>query len=98
MYWCSNCKQPIEHPDIMREDNGVGHSWDVELCPFCGEFLDEADECEWCGEWKDPEEPICPGCKQEFTESFFKWVEGWIPSAGTSTAVIEMINQLFGGF
>lgn len=97
MLWCKHCNQPIEHPDIMRDNNGVGDYWDVEICPYCGGELDEADTCEWCGDWKDADEPLCPGCKEEFTESFWGWMESWIPAAGTTTEIIDMIIELFGG-
>lgn len=97
MYWCERCKQPVEEPVIEKDDNGVGGSWVVELCPYCGEPLDEADTCDWCGEWKDPDKPLCPACHEEFTRSFWGWVEGWIPSAGTSEAVIDMVFELFSG-
>lgn len=96
MKWCKECKQPIEYPHKMREDNGVGHIWITELCPFCGAIVDEADQCPWCDEPKDADELLCPACKDEFINSFCKWVEGWIPSAGTSDKVIDMVFEYFG--
>lgn len=98
MKWCSECNEAVDYPVIRKNDNGVGDVWEEEVCPHCGEILEEADVCPWCGEPMAPLQELCPTCKQEFTDSFWAFVNEWIPSAGTSTAVIDMVFELFGGY
>ena len=69
MYWCSSCKEPVEaefrrHKEWHDEvDTRRLEFWDVAVCPYCGEEVEEANQCA-CGEWIDPERNICMRCEE----------------------------------
>lgn len=96
--WCTECNEPIFYPRIQRNDNGVGDVWDEEVCPHCGELLDEADTCPLCGEPKYSGAVLCPSCKEQFTADFDAFVRKWRnPTTDTELdEIMDIIGEIYG--
>lgn len=57
MYWCEE-HGAVEKPQFVYDSTGM-----YEVCPECKQELSAADRC-GCGNWIDPTEFICEGCKK----------------------------------
>ena len=78
IYYCKECKELIEEDELEEKDEGyytefwgskVYHSYITTHCPYCGsEKIEEAPQCEECGEYFVPNECfdcICKDCYEE---------------------------------
>ena len=70
-YWCIYCNTAIDENDLDKRpaevEDGAMAGTNVAVCPWCGESdgLEEADECDICGEAIEPSTHLCKGCAEE---------------------------------
>lgn len=68
-YYCNYCDAILDEEDLhhrfAEEEDCVPRGTKVATCPYCNEAdgLEEADECEICGEAIKPDDHLCNECK-----------------------------------
>ena len=67
MYICNECKEVFEEYDVLYQPlpYGMGSAYEKwHICPYCGDNdFEEAEECEFCGEWVAKESMTGGLCK-----------------------------------
>lgn len=90
MYACNNCRKVFDVEESSTIHECVGEYMgqpaylDYAACPYCGcDDLEEAEECECCGEYHHPEAiyhtsvgNYCEECTMDIWDEFNKIKEG----------------------
>lgn len=67
---CTECKNVFPDSEMKRVRHSDGDAWCE--CPYCGsDALDDVEQCDWCGEYREPRDMyngLCIDCLETQAE------------------------------